>query len=172
MIRLGLLLLAVLATPATAQTLSPTPPAPAAAPSRFVFEETVGIGPPESIGQTPLGHRYRIPITGGVFSGPGLSGHVLPGSADWQLARADGSVMVDADYMIETDDHVQIHVRNVGVLLTNPVDKRAYSWTAPQFEAPMGKYGWLNDAVFVSQINVIADPAHPAVRVTVYRIGE
>ncbi len=155
---------------ATAQP-EPTAPAPAAAPSQFVFEERVVIGAGDDVGATPLGERIRIPILSGTIAGPQLNGTVLPGSADWQLRRADGSVQVDADYMIETDDHVRIHVRNVGVLDQPKGAPQLYRWTAPQFEAPMGRYGWLNDAVFVSQINVSTEQGQTIVRVTVYRIG-
>jgi hypothetical protein len=162
-------LLAVLAAFAsTAATAQPEPPK--TAPSAFVFEEVVTLEPTQIIGDTPLGRRQRVPITGGVFSGPGLSGKVLPGGADWQLVRADGSLTIEADYMIETDDHVQIHVRNVGVVVPPKDGRPAYHWTSPVFEAPMGRYGWLNDAVFVSTLGPAGDKDHPAVRVTIYRI--
>lgn len=151
---------------------APTPPLPATVPSRFVFEEVVTLSPTVLVGETPNGRRTRVPITGGTFSGPGLSGQVLAGGADWQLLRKDGSLVIDADYMIETDDHVQIHVRNVGVLYTDPATGVRYHWTAPSFEAPLGKYGWLNDAVFISALSGAGDKEHPAVRITIYRIGE
>ncbi len=157
---------AALATSAMGQTA----PAPATVPSRFAFEEWVTIAPMETIGTTPNGLRTRIPITGGTFAGPGLSGKVLPGGADWQLHRADGSTIIDADYMIETDDHVQIHVRNTGVSYTNKEGVH-YVWTVPRFEAPMGAYGWLNDSTFVGTISSADDKEHPAVRITIYRIG-
>ena len=144
--------------------------APQTVPTSFAFEEIVTLAPGYVVGQTPLGLRRRIPITGGTFAGPGIKGNVVAGGADWQLVRADGSTMVDADYMIETEDHVQIHVHNVGVLAPAKDGKPAYRWTAPVFEAPMGKYGWLNDAVFLSTLGSAGDKDHPAVRITIYRV--
>ena len=164
-----LLLICAVAAVATS-AMGQTAPAPATVPSRFAFEELVTLTPMETIGTTPNGLRTRIPIMGGTFAGPGLSGRVLPGGADWQLHRADGSTIIDADYMIETDDHVQIHVRNTGVSYTNK-DGLHYVWTVPTFEAPMGTYGWLNDSTFVGTITSAGDKEHPAVRITIYRIG-
>jgi len=158
------LLLAMSAAPTHAEPVGSVP-------SRFVFEETATLGPGESIGSSPLGARFRIPITGGRFEGPGMSGKILPGGDDWQLKRADGSLVIDANYMIQTDDGVSIRVHNVGVIHQKPGDGEAYMWCAPTFEAPMGKYGWMNDAIFVSQLHVGTDPKNPTVRVTIYEIG-
>ena len=163
------LLLSVAASAAMAQ--EPTPP-PATAPTSFAFEEVATLAPAQILGETPNGRRQSIPITGGTFSGPGISGHILPGGADYQLVRSDGAVMIDADYMLETDDHVIIHVRNVGVIVP-PAGKgqAAYPWAAPKFDAPNGRYGWLNNAIFVSRIGGAGDPAHPAVRITIWKVG-
>lgn len=48
----------------------------------------VTLEPVRDLGATPLGRRRIIGITGGKFTGPRLSGRVLPGGADWQLIRA------------------------------------------------------------------------------------
>ncbi len=140
-------------------------------PSRFVFEETATLAPGESIGNSPVGARFRVPITGGSFKGPGMAGKILAGGDDWQLKRADGSLVIDANYMIQTDDGVSIRVHNVGVIYQKPEGGEAYLWCAPTFEAPMGKYGWMNDAIFVSRLTVGTDPQHPSVKVTIYEIG-
>jgi hypothetical protein len=154
-------------SPLSAQTAVPA----AAVPVTFAFEEIVTLAPKEVIGASPIGLRQRVPITGGTFAGPGLSGKVMAGGADWQLRRADGSLVVDADYMIVTDDGVQIHVHNVGVITPGKNDAPTYKWAAPVFEAPMGKYGWLNDAIFVSTLGPAGDATHPAVKITIYKIG-
>src|SRR5690606_37837396 len=77
------------------------PPAPRL---EFAFEEIVTLGQAIPVGETPLGKRTIIPITGGTFEGPGLKGTIIPGAWDWQLTRADGCTEVEADYMIRTDD--------------------------------------------------------------------
>lgn len=140
-------------------------------PSRFVFEETATLAPGETAGNSPEGVRFRVPITGGTVKGPDMAGNILPGGDDWQLKRADGSLAIDANYMIQTDDGALIRVHNVGVIYQDSKGGAPYMWCAPTFEAPMGKYGWLNDAIFVSRLTVGTDPDHPSVRVTIYRIG-
>jgi|WetSurMetagenome_2_1015567.scaffolds.fasta_scaffold13482_4 hypothetical protein len=145
---------------------------PPPAPTSFAFEEVATLAPAIVLGETPNGRRQSIPITGGTFSGPGLSGRILPGGADYQLVRADGAVAIDADYMIETDDHVTIHVRNQGVIVPPGKDGGgAYAWAAPKFDAPNGRYGWMNNAIFVSRISPAGDKEHPAVRITIWKVG-
>ena len=145
---------------------------PAPVPTRFVFEENAGLGPAVVVGETPLGRRQAIPITGGTFAGPGISGRILPGGADYQLVRANGGVVIDADYFLETDDHVVIHVRNVGLIIPPKAPgEAAYPYAAPKFDAPKGKYGWLNDALFVSRISPGGDKDHPAVKITIWKVG-
>jgi hypothetical protein len=136
-----------------------------------VFEEVATLAPAQVVGDTALGRRQSVPITGGTVTGPGISGHVLPGGADFQIVRADGAVLIDADYMIETDDHVTIHVRNQGVIVPPGKDAPAYAWAAPRFDAPNGRYGWLNNAIFVSRIGRAGDKDHPAVRITIWKVG-
>lgn len=160
-----LLSLSAAASAAAAQDVRPP-----TAPTSFAFEEVATLAPPIVFGETPLGRRQSIPITGGTFSGPGISGRILPGGADYQLVRPDGAVMIDADYMLETDDHVAIHVRNVGLIVPPAKDRPAYAWAAPKFDAPNGRYGWLNDAIFVSRISGAGDKDHPGVRITIWKI--
>ena len=102
------------------------------------------------VGETPHGRRQVIPITGGTFEGPLLKGTILSGGADYQLGSADGSrTELEAIYSIRTDDGVNIHVRNRGLICTG---ESFYFKAAPQFEAPAdSKYVWLNNAIFVCQ---------------------
>ena len=144
----------------------------APAPTTFAFEEVATLAPAQVLGQTPLGRRQSIPITGGTFSGPNINGRILPGGADYQLVRPDGVVMIDADYMLQTDDGVIIHVRNVGVIVPPAKDRPVYFWAAPHFDAPVGRYAWLNDAIFVSTVGSAGDKDHPAVRITIWKVGE
>ena len=72
------------------------------------------------------------------------------------LASADGSrTELEAIYCIRTDDGVNIHVRNRGIIY-NGKDANGqpsfYFKAAPQFEAPAdSRYAWLNNALFVCQ---------------------
>ena len=145
---------------------------PAPAPTTFVFEENATLAPAVVLGETPLGRRQAIPITGGTFSGPGIQGRILPGGADYQLVRSDGGVVIDADYFLQTDDGAVIHVRNVGIISPpKAAGGAAYAYCAPKFDAPVGKYGWLNDAIFVSRLSPGGDKDHPAVKITIWKVG-
>ena len=74
----------------------------------------ITLAPPQELGETPLGRRRVIPITGGSFRGEKLAGRVLPGGADWQLIRSDGVAELDARYTLETSDGALIYVNNFG----------------------------------------------------------
>lgn len=109
-----------------------------------------------TVGQTSHGNRMVIPIVGGTFEGPKLKGTILPGGADYQLQdQAHGRTEVEAIYSIRTDDGVNIHIRNRGLICTGKDEQgnpQFYFRTAPQFEAPQDSpYAWLNNAIFVCQ---------------------
>jgi hypothetical protein len=121
----------------------------------------VTLEPIRDLGDTPLGRRRIIGITGGKFSGPRLSGRILPGGADWQLIRADGVAFLDARYTLETTDGALIYVSNQGYRHgTRDVIERLargeavdpalyYMRTTPWFETSAPAYAWLNRTVCV-----------------------
>lgn len=161
------------AFPAAAQD-RPTPPA--APVLEFVFEEVVTLGESIAPGTTSRGARNIIPITGGTFTGPGqagegMAGEIMPGGWDWQLTRADGCREVVADYFLKTDDGVVINVRNTGAICPpnadgtpNPVR------THPVFEAPQGKYDWLNRTTFVGTLESTTTPQGRGVLIRFFRV--
>lgn len=81
-----------------AQATDTPPPGPQA---EFAFEEVVTLAATVQVGRTAQGHSQYVPITGGRFEGPKIKGRVLPGGWDWQLARPDGHMDLDASYMIQ-----------------------------------------------------------------------
>jgi hypothetical protein len=122
------------------------------------------------VGTTPYGVRRRIPITGGEFRGPRISGAVLAGGADWQLQRGDNYVVLEADYMLRADDGTLIHVHNVGLSNSRvPGAAKRTIRTAPVFEAPAGAHAWLNQSIFVGTLQPIVG-ADPAVRLRFYGV--
>ena len=137
----------------------------------FVFEESFAVGPARIAGDTPEGRRQSVPVLGGGIAGPGISGRVLAGGADEQLVRPDGAVTIDARFDLETDDHVRIRVHNLGIVVPPKEGRAAYAWSVQSFEAPAGRYGWLNSAVFVSRIGVAVDKDRRTVRLTVFKVG-
>ena len=158
---------AALATVLSAATPAGAEPAPPG--FEFAFEEVVTLGPDVHPGRTALGERNMIPITGGTFEGPRLKGSVMPGGWDWQLIRSDGCLQIKADYFLKTDDGAVINVLNTGVACP-PVDGVLTPVrTHPVFEAPEGKYGWLNRATFIGTLEPAGAGQH-AVRIRFYRV--
>lgn len=120
----------------------------------YVMKLTVSLGESYSIGQTSYGVRNVVPITGGTFEGPSIKGTVIPGGADWQLTDTKtGRTNVEAIYSIRTDDGVNIHIRNNGIISSGKDSEGKpafYFRCAPEFEAPSDSpYAWLNNAIFV-----------------------
>jgi Protein of unknown function (DUF3237) len=159
--------------PVAAPAPQPAPaPAPPAAPLlEFAFEETVTLGAEIQLGNTALGERIIIPITGGTFSGPGIKGTILSGGWDWQLVRADGCRQIKADYMLLTDDGVVINVINTGALCGGSGGKRVFR-TQPVFEAPLGKYQWLSQSAFIGTLEPAKQAdGKPAVQIRFYKVN-
>lgn len=120
----------------------------------FALQLKVTLGETYSCGETQHGRRTVIPITGGTFEGPNIKGTIINGGADYQLANtALNRTELEAIYSIRTDDGVNIHVRNRGIICSGKDENgnpSFYFRAAPQFEAPAdSKYAWLNNALFV-----------------------
>ncbi|HTR38792.1 MAG TPA: DUF3237 domain-containing protein [Bryobacteraceae bacterium] len=128
---------------------------------RFAFEVVVEVGAPLDLGQTHNGHRRIIPIASGRVEGPRLNGRVLPGGADWQILRPDGTADLDARYTIETEQGALIYVVNRGVRhgprevleklnRGERVDPSTYYFrSAATFETSAIEHQWLTRAVVV-----------------------
>jgi len=144
----------------------PAQPAPKL---EFAFEETVTLGAAIPVGNTPLGKRNIVPITGGTFEGPGIKGTIVPGGWDWQLTRADGCTQIKADYMLKTDDGVVINVVNAGSLCPPKDGEPRPARTQPVFEAPIGKYEWLGQTAFVGTLELATGTPGPAVHIRFYK---
>jgi hypothetical protein len=71
---------------------------------RHVFRIDASLAKSINLGHAPGGQRRIVPIAGGSFTGPQLSGTVLPGgSADWQIMQDDGSSQGDIRITLQTD---------------------------------------------------------------------
>jgi hypothetical protein len=114
------------------------------------------------VGQTPYGTRRIVEIVEGRVTGPEMRGVLMPGGADWQVIRSDNVVELQAHYVIRFDDGVLVQVRNRGlrhgaanlqqrIEAGEDVDPAEYYCrTTPVFEAPEGRYEWLNRAIFIA----------------------
>ncbi|MGI4881394.1 MAG: DUF3237 domain-containing protein [Janthinobacterium lividum] len=146
-----------------APTAPDKPPVP-----EFVFEEMVTLAPDIKVGPTPFGSRNIVPITGGTFAGPRLHGTIVPGGWDWQLATTGGCFKLEANYMIRTDDGVVINVLNRGTACKD-LEPGARMITVPSFEAPLGRYAWLNDGAYWGTLEGTKFDGKPAVHIRIYK---
>src|SRR5262245_51474816 len=132
--------------------------------TRFAFEAHVLLGDVIVVGQAAHGFRRVVPIFGGTFDGPRLSGRVLPSGQDHQFVRPDGVLELEARYALETDDGITIAVVNRGIRRASPeVAERLargevvpaseyYFRTCAQLEARIGsRCDWLNGSLFIGE---------------------
>jgi Protein of unknown function (DUF3237) len=93
------------------ETVTPVAPVPGLEPA---FTVDARLGPLEDHGATRAGHRRVIPIAGGRVSGL-FEAELLPGGADWQVVRPDGTIEIDTRYSARTAAGEFVHFRTSGV---------------------------------------------------------
>lgn len=116
------------------------------------------------VGEGPLGRRRIVPITGGVFRGPGLSGTIIPGGADRQRIRADGVRELHAIYELQADDGTVLMVHN-RVLIDGerpPEGADRYARSVVTVTAPKGPHDWLNRRILLGTLDSLR-PEQPYV---------
>ena len=151
------------------------PPGARAPRFEFVYECDATLTPAVEMGKTLEGQRRIIPITGGTVRGPKIRAELLEGGWDWNLLRSDGAGSVEAAYYMKTDDGVLIRIVNKGVGGSGPPAPPAangeafFMFTHPEFEAPVGKYDWMNRAMFVGALGARKD-ARNAVLIRVFQL--
>jgi len=137
--------------------------------TEFVYEAVFELAPTLNLGDSPLGERRMVPITGGSFEGPNIRGTVLPGGADRQLIRKDGVRQLDALYELQADDGAVITVRN-RVLIDDPgAGRPRYAFSTLEITAPEGPHGWLNRGVYVGTLDSLR-PQRAAVLIRVFKV--
>jgi len=128
-----------------------------------VYRLDATLGEPLDLGDIAQGHRRIVPLTGGTFTGPEISGTLVPGaSADWQTVLPDGTALGDIRYTLQTDGGDLLYVQSRGVrhgpaeVLARlgrgeDVDPSEYTFrTATQIETAPPELAWLNTGVFIS----------------------
>ena len=128
------------------------------------------------MGKTPGGVRRVIPISGGSVEGPAIKGVVMPGGEDWQLVREDGTTLLDAQYALRTEDGTMIRVHNAVTVNQQAAQGESkaptrYARSSVKFEAPIGKYDWLNKAVFVGTLQADLTQRPPVVTLQFFRVN-
>jgi hypothetical protein len=142
-----------------------------------ICDLSVQVAKPLEIGDTGLGERRIIDITGGPVTGPKFNGRIRPG-ADFQIIRPNGLTVLHARYVIETDDGALVYVENDGIRFGpkealdklkrgEPVDPALiYFRSIPRFETGAEKYRWLMQSIFVC--SGVRTPS--TVELSVYRL--
>ncbi|HTX13377.1 MAG TPA: DUF3237 domain-containing protein [Solirubrobacteraceae bacterium] len=127
-----------------------------------LYRLEAALGQPLDLGDTAKGRRRIVPLTSGTFTGPALSGVLVPGaSADWQIVLADGTAFGDIRYTLQTDDGDVLYVQSRSVRYGSEevlarlgrgedVDPSEYTFrTATQIETAAPALDWLNKGVFI-----------------------
>lgn len=95
---------------------------------------------------------------------PRLKATLRGPSGDWVRIQPNGNWKLDVRLLMVTDDNVPIYIQYSGVLRMQQglmerigsgeeiPGEQLYFRSAPYFEAPEGKYGWLNDILVLGRI--------------------
>ena len=142
------------------------------------FTVDARLGPLEDHGMTRAGHRRVVPIAGGRVVRL-FDAEIVPGGADWQVVRPDGTVEIDTRYSARTPAGEYVHFRTSGVRSGPPpvlaallrgedVDPASYYFrVAVYLETSAPRLDFLERSVFVASAARGADRvAYTAYRVT------
>lgn len=142
-----------------ASSMPPQPPA-----LEYLGKLTIDVAGPVEVGRTFAGQRRVIPITGGTFVGPEITGTILNAGADFQVLRSATVSDLDARYVVELDDGARLFVTNVAYRTGAAEDitalaegrpvpaERIYFRCAPRFEVadtPTSSWQWLESTVVI-----------------------
>lgn len=134
----------------------------------------LAVGAPVVIGEVAGQSRRCIPILGGLVSGR-LAGDVLPGGADWQQVAQDGTIEIEARYVLRlTEGLVEVESRG---LRSGPsevlarlakgelVDPALYYFrTAMRFRTAVPELAWLGRILAISSGERLVDGVRLMVR--------
>lgn len=141
---------------------SKMPPQPPAL--EYLGKLTIDVAEPVEVGRTFAGQRRVIPISGGTFVGPEITGTILNAGADFQVLRSATVSDLDARYVVELDDGARLFVTNVAYRTGAAEDitalaegrpvpaERIYFRCAPRFEVadtPTSSWQWLESTVVI-----------------------
>jgi hypothetical protein len=128
----------------------------------LIYRLEATLGQPLELGDTAHGRRRIVPLTGGTFTGPELSGTLVPGaSADWQTVLPEGTALGDVRYTLRTERDDLLYVQSRGVRRGSPevlarlahgedVDASEYTFrTSSQIESGAPDLAWVNKGVFI-----------------------
>lgn len=120
---------------------------------------------PVPVFATPTGTRMVLAVRSGRFSGPGIEGDVLPGSADWLVVGTDRIGRIDVRAVLRTSDGAHLHMTNTGRVSLGDSAARflagevvtaeeAYIRTSPLFDTDAPAHRHLNGVVTVAYCDI------------------
>lgn len=108
-----------------------------------------------------------IPIVGGTFDGK-IKGTVVPGGADWNTTRNNGTAHVFAKYLLKTESGEYIAIENEGKISFHEEERRIK--TVPTFQVnDKSEYVWLNTGVYVGELQ--AGAAEGQIEIIIYKLA-
>ncbi|PKS09325.1 hypothetical protein jhhlp_003939 [Lomentospora prolificans] len=110
----------------------------------FLYTVNATLGERWSYGDFGQGSRVAIPITGGTFKGPRLSGTVVNLGADWGVTDTYGVFFPDTRYNLRTDDGADIYIQTAG-----PTQPDGRTLLRGIYQTGHPDYIWLNHIVAI-----------------------
>ena len=141
-----------------------------------LFQFTVEVGPAVDLGALDAIRRRMVPIAGGTVTGA-HRGTILPGGADFQQVRPDGTLEISARYVLSLEEGL-VEVDSRGLrhgtadILSRldrgeKVDRSEYYFrTAMRFRAASPPLAYLNNVIAVS----LGERHVSAVNLEIYRL--
>ena len=129
--------------------------------TQSLFVMKVDVGEIHAAGGPPGAERRIAGVRGGTFAGERLSGTILPGGIDWLTASGDGATLLDARFVLRTDDDALIGMSFTGIRhgppdviarvnAGEPVDPADYYFRiVPRFTTSAPRYEWLNRVIAI-----------------------
>lgn len=110
-----------------------------------LFRLEVEVLPPVALDPASMGPVRLVQVIGGRVKGA-LQGRILPGGADWQTLLPDGTIEIEARYLLELDDGTRIELQNRGRRAgpTGPF------WSSIWLRSEASAYSHLNGTQFLA----------------------
>ena len=109
-----------------------------------VFRLEVEVLPPQALDPASMGPVRVVSITGGRVLG-GLEGTILPGGTDWQTVEPDGSVGIEARYLLQLADGARIELQARG----RRAGGTGAFWSSIWLRCADPAHAWVNAAQFI-----------------------
>lgn len=92
----------------------------------------------------PAGTRVVVEFTAITLEGEGVSARQRGPSADWLTVGPDGTAILDARMVLETDDGALIYAHGPGRTEAAQFPRGGTVWFVLSFETGAPRYAWLN----------------------------